>query len=515
MTIVSDVVVAGFGGSGAAAAITAADLGGEVLILEKQAEDSHLPSTAALAGGAMLVTDIAAATSYLDACAMGLTPHAVNHAWATKAADLGDWINALDPAHYRLGVAKPSAEHPHIEGAKAIVTASGLRVRADGAVEPGTGTDLFAALSSAVRSRPIGVRFGARAVSLRQSADGRVTGIDFEVGGNRQTAHARRGVILATGGYGFNDRLKEQFLPVRPTYFYGGRAGTGDGIVLAQAVGAALWHMNLMMGRGVGHFCTAEGCDVDVILLLSAHPGSTTEAGYVVTDGDGARFANEQTQAELGHAFYFSMLAFDPERARFARVPSYWFLDRRRIATGPLTMTGYGSAGRLGYRWSHDNQAEIDAGWIASGLTVEAAAAAAGVADPARAAQSVREYNRACSRGSDPFGRPVETLVPLDQPPYYCVPLWPGGTSTIGGPRRNELGQIEHALGPAISGLYGAGENGSNMGPLYPGQAAYYSDVLCSGRIAGEAVMTGAEHVDVPDADPDEQAPPRPFGDHR
>jgi succinate dehydrogenase/fumarate reductase flavoprotein subunit len=495
MTIVSDVVVAGFGGSGAAAAITAADLGGEVLILEKQAEDSHLPSTAALAGGAMLVTDVAAATGYLDACAMGLTSHAVNHAWATKAADLGDWINALDPAHYRLGVAKPSAEHPDIEGASAIVTANGLRVRADGAVEPGTGTDLFAALSSAVRSRPIGVRFGARAVSLRRSAEGRVTGIDFEVGGNRQTAHARRGVILATGGYGFNDQLKEQFLPARPTYFYGGRASTGDGIVLAQAVGAALWHMNLLMGRGVGHFCTADGRDVDVILLLSAHPGGATEAGYVVTDGDGTRFA--------------------PERARFARVPSYWFLDRRRIAAGPLTMTGYGSAGRLGYRWSHDNQAEIDAGWIAAGPTVEAAAAAAGVADPARAAQSVREYNRACSRGADPFGRPVETLVPLDQPPYYCVPLWPGGISTIGGPRRNERGQIEHALGPAIPGLYGAGENGSNMGPLYPGQAAYYSDVLCSGRIAGEAVMTGAEHVEIQNADPDEQASPRPFGDHR
>ena len=67
-----------------------------------------------------------------------------------------------------------------------------------------------------------------------------------------------------------------------------------------------------------------------------------------------------------------------------------------------------------------------------------------------------------------------------------------GGTNTTGGPRRNENGQIMHVFGHPIAGLYGCGENGSIIGARYPGLYAYYSEVLCSGRIAGRAAARNA-----------------------
>ncbi len=485
----ADVVVVGFGGSGAAAAITAADLGGRVVLLEKETPATHLPSSALFAGGAMFVTDVERGARYLDRCASGFTPYEVSHSWARKAFDLEGWINELDPGSYRLTEPTPSAEHPDIEGAEVIVSSNGLWRDADGTERPTAGAGLFAALNHAVRARPIDVRFGARAVRLVQSSTGRVTGVDYEHSGTVRRASARRGVVLATGGFEFNEEMKRQFLPVHPTHFYGSRSSTGDGIVLAQAVGASLWHMNLMMGRGVGHFEHADGSALNTILLLANARGAES-AGYVITDKYGARFANEDTQAELGHAFYFHMIAFDPARHEYPRVPSYWFFDERRRRGGPLTRVASATGRTDAYQWSADNRREIEQGWIARGATIAEAAAAAGLADPDGAQATVSAYNDACRAGADRFGRADATMVPLDEPPYYSVALWPGGTNTSGGPRRDHRGQIQHAAGHSIPGLYGAGGLGQNMGPLYPGRLGYYSDVLCSGRIAGESVMS-------------------------
>jgi len=486
----AEVVVVGFGGSGAAAAITAHDLGGEVVVLEAQPPESHWPQTKLLGGGGMFVADVERGAAYLTACADGFTPPSVCRAWAEKALDLFAWIEALDPEHYRLTDPAPSAEHPEFPGAETIVSSSGLRIDRDGGRSPVRGAHMFLALQAALERRGVPVRYGCRAKRLLQDAQGRVIGVEYEQAGKLRQVRAGRGVVLACGGFGSNEELKRQYLPAYPAFFYGNPEQPGDGVLMAQAVGAALWHMSLMMGRGVANFRLEDGRDLSVAVTLRPLDGPAGSVGYVITDQQGQRFANEAVQASMGHAFYMQMLAYGPHGER-PRVPSYWFFDERRRRAGPICLAGYGSLAARGYDWSEDNSREIAEGWIAHGTTPAEAAAAAGVADPQAAARSIANYNQLCAAGGqDAFGRPAETLVPLDQGPFYCVPLWPGGTNTAGGPRRDEGGRIIHAFGHPIPGLFGAGELGLGMGAFYPGLSGYYSEVLCSGRIAGEGVMS-------------------------
>src|SRR3546814_15740346 len=72
-------------------------------------------------------------------------------------------------------------------------------------------------------------------------------------------------------------------------------------------------------------------------------------------------------------------------------------------------------------------------GWIKEAESAEEAARLAGCLDPERAAATIDAYNAACASGEDEFGRPTSSLVPIDQPPYYCVPVYPGGATTNGG----------------------------------------------------------------------------------
>ena len=486
----ADVVVVGFGGAGSAAAITASDLGADVVVVEKQPESRHTPSTMMLGGGLMVVTDVTAGTRYLDLCSGGRVPFAVSRAWAEKAFDLADWAQStLDGV--RVGQLAPSAEHPGFAGSAAIASARLCGSR-DGQALSGVG--LFSALSAAVRRRGIAVRWNARGERLLGSRDGVEGLLARNSAGDLEEIRARYAVILCTGGFGASEWMKREFLPGGPCYFYGNPDSTGDGIVLAQAVGARLWHMNQMMGRGVGHFPLESGTAVDLLMLVSPLGGDpdAQRSGYVITDKHGERYADESGQASLGHGFYAHMLSYDPDRLCHPRIPSYWFFDERRRRSGPLTPLDSGAVGVGICTWSPDNLAEISRGWITTGGSIAEAAARAGIDDPLGASRTVAEYNRACTLGSDQFGRPPESLIPLDEPPYYCVPLWPGGTNTSGGPERDDLGRVIDVFGQPIAGLYSAGELGQAMGPAYPGGFAYYSEVLCSGRIAGESAVRSA-----------------------
>jgi predicted oxidoreductase len=141
------------------------------------------------------------------------------------------------------------------------------------------------------------------------------------------------------------------------------------------------------------------------------------------------------------------------------------------------------------YDWSADNRREVERGWIATGSTPAEAARAAGVADPDSAAYSIQAYNRACAQGRDPFGRRAETLVPIDAPPYACVPLYAGGSNTSGGPRRDARARVVDVFGGPIPGLFAAGELGQALGLRYPGDGGNLSDAFCFGQIAAETAL--------------------------
>jgi succinate dehydrogenase/fumarate reductase flavoprotein subunit len=69
------------------------------------------------------------------------------------------------------------------------------------------------------------------------------------------------------------------------------------------------------------------------------------------------------------------------------------------------------------------------------------------------------------------------------------VPLFPGGSNTSGGPRRNERAQVLDTEGRPIPGFYAAGELGQPIGLLYPADGSNLSEGVCFGRIAAEHAL--------------------------
>jgi succinate dehydrogenase/fumarate reductase flavoprotein subunit len=468
-----DLVVVGFGGAGAAAAITAHDAGAKVVVLEKQAADAHTPSTRMSGGLVMAVDDAAGGAAYLDACAGGMVPAEVTAAWAGAAVDVLGWLDRTAGLTFsRIN----TAEHPELPGAGAVgVYQPG---RAEFRLDPsaGAGDALFGAVAAAVADRGIEVRWSSPAARLVVS-DGRVVGVRTA----SSELRARHGVVLACGGYEFDEDLKRDNLRAYPVHFYGNPGNTGDGVRMAQAAGAGLWHMNQMIGRAIGHFPHGDGW---LNFLIDINP-----PGYLIVDRHGERYADETMQAQLLHGYYYEMLRYDYDRTEYSRIPSYWIFDERRRTAGPLTMTHLGACKVGLYDWSADNSAEIDSGWIARGATPAEAAAAAGLDAPDAVARTVAAYDAACAAGTDPLGRGAETLVPLDAPPYYCVPLYPGGSNTSGGPRRDAAGCVLDPFGDPVPGLYAAGELGQPVGMLYPADGANLSEAFCFGRIAATSAL--------------------------
>lgn len=496
-----DLVVIGFGAAGAAAALTAARAGASVALIEKQPAGAHYPSTRMSGGLMMTVADPVAAMSYLIACAGGMIPEEVLRAWAERAASLRPWLKGIGLDSVPLA----GGWHPHFAGHDALevvaipkrgleeieideeerLLATRMGTLPKGMLASGmfgNGRELFAALEAAVRGTPgIQVFHGHAADSLlRETRDAPVTGVEAVGEAGHVRFHARCGTVLSCGGYEFDERMKLDYLKAYPIHFYGCRANTGDGIRMAQEVGADLWHMNQMIGRAIAHF-ELDGEPMNFNIAIAPAP-------YVFTDKYGRRFTNEDLQAMSKEHFYCELLDYDVERMEYPRIPAFWFFDRRRMEAGHLVLREAGLVGVGLYDWSPDNRRELERGWIAEGDDVETAARKAGVADPAGAARTIAEYNEACRRGVDAFGRSAASLIPLE-PPFYCMPVYPGGASTCGGPRRDGRARILDVRGRPIPGLYGAGELGEAVGLLYPSGGANLSDGLCFGQIAAESAL--------------------------
>ena len=473
-------LVVGFGGAGIAAAVTARRMGASVLLVEKQPRGRHTPSTKMSGGLVMAVSDHAAATEYLDRCACGMVPRDVSAAWAGRALSLVDWLHELAPGLdlRRVG----GAAHDQFPGQEAVDVyqpgGSARRFDPNGKA----GVFLFGHLSGAIVSNGIEMLWETPARSLIRSEDGRsVIGVAT---GNGLRIRAHEGVVLCCGGFLQNEEMKRDFLGADPVCYYGNPGNTGDGVLMAQEIGAALWHMNGMAGLAAGSFTLENGSPLAV--MLSFDP-----PGYVVTDRYGKRFADESVQARLMDGFNRHLLHYDHARNLYPRIPGYWFFDENRRRAGRLTLATVGADALGLYRWSEDNHREIEQGWIACGDTIEEAASVAGVEDPQAARDTVENYNRLCREGlADPFGRPAGTMVPVDRAPFYCVRLYPGGSNTTGGPRRNRNAQILDVRGNPIPGLYAAGELGQASGRLGPADGANLSEAFCFGQIAAESALS-------------------------
>jgi succinate dehydrogenase/fumarate reductase flavoprotein subunit len=474
-----DVVVIGLGGAGAVSALSAAEAGAQVVVVEKEA---HGGGNTQEAGGSLrLIADAAVAVDHFAALARGQTPREVIEAFVEGCNPAIEWLqdslrlrttDAGGPWH---GWVYPFVAHNPFPGVPGV-DGLGDRVRIEQTVPGHGGAALWEGIVKAVRDRGIEVRYRTAARELIRDASGRVTGVLADHGGDRMELRATKGVVLACGGFSWDRRLQQEFLGVElPAFGFPGR-NNGDGVRMAQAVGAQLWHMTAV--------ATVLGYQIQE--FPSAFRHHVYNESFIYVDQNGQRFVNE-----LGldnHSLPWAFRVMDPTLPGYPRMPGYFIFDESARLAGPIVKDALGHH-RREWEWSKDNAREVKRGWIAEAEDAGELADQLGL-PPAQLRTTVERYNEHARSGIDSdCGRAAEKMTVL-KPPFYGIALWPCLLNTQGGPRRGPRCEVIDYRDRSIPGLFAAGELGSIWTDLYPG-GGNLIEAIVSGRIAGRAAAVG------------------------
>ncbi len=468
----ADVVVIGYGGAGAAAAITAHDTGAEVLVLESTAHGGG--NTLVSFGGFMHPEDSVQALRYLTALfdySRSERDDRLLSIFVEESTKTMGWLKSLqqDVSFQTYG----GASYPQLAGASAIrkYVVSGKSKGATAFAQ-----NLWHLLSHAVEhERNIPVLPLAPAQRLVTGSTGEVVGVIAQSRGQQISIQARQGVILTTGGYEFDQSTLLNSIKGNPVYALGHPGNRGDGIRMAQKAGAALWHMN-----GVSCAFGIKVPEFESALLIAA--GAT---GQILVDRSGKRFVNEG--AIERHACLLAVDPFDSQSLSYPRIPCYLIFDEVTRKRGPVSRTtGLGAAG-VQHAWSRDNSVEIENGWILRDETLAGLARKLGI-EATALQETVDLWNESVCIGKDElYGRELpEDLLSetIETGPFHALELYPCLLNTQGGPKRNEKAEVTDPFGVPIPGLYSAGELGSMWGLIYQG-GGNIAECLAFGRIAG------------------------------
>ncbi|MDP2644947.1 MAG: FAD-dependent oxidoreductase [Desulfobacterales bacterium] len=501
--LTTDVIVVGAGYAGTRAAIAAHDAGAKVLILEKL---SHPGGISVMSAGAVLfVTDRSAATEYFRHLSGGRVSETMIAAFAKGLADnLADMqqLARVDGASFII------QERPGIYPFPGRECLGGMRVtHVPGFKEfswyPSAsgynGAKLMAMLLDNLKDRQISIQCDTAVQKLVVNSHKLIVGVEAQHNGNQLNIQARKGVVLACGGFEFDEWAKSQFLETKPFYSMGSLASTGDGLRMAQDLGARLWHM--------WHTHNSYGFKYDDFQLAFRHSiggprsssgvdGKVSVMPWIVVDTFGHRFMNEFPPAPQDTSGR-PLAHFDPDLPGHPRIPCYLIFDdegrRKRPVGAPLGFPEQFPGGKR-YKWSHDNSKEIEKGWVVRSDSIRELAAVikqqsnnSARMDSEILAQTVDQWNAAVDKGEDAaFQRYPDTMMPIKTPPFYCMEAWPIITNTQGGPEHNADRQVIDVWGHPIARLYTAGELGSFFGHIYE-LSGNIGECFSSGRIAGKA----------------------------
>ncbi|HWL78005.1 FAD-dependent oxidoreductase [Microbacterium sp.] len=347
--------------------------------------------------------------------------------------------------------------------------------------ERGSGQALVGRLLRANLRAGTQLRLSHRATRLL-TEDGRVIGVEFATPDGTARAYARRGVVLATGGFEWNEELKRAFLRGPLTHPVSIPSNEGDGLIMAMRVGAALQNMREAWWSPVA--VLPEGINRMNRMMINA---DRTRPRSIMVNRMGRRFTNEAASYNaVGGAFHQEdVTAFD-----YANLPCWLVFDEEYFRR-------FGSIGRqLGAE---------EPRWLIRADTLDDLAEKLGVpADELN--RTVARWNENVARGVDPDfhrgesahdlwwgdpyakGRIEGTLGPIDTAPYYALPLTIGALGTKGGPKVDTEARVIDLDGEPIPGLYAAGNVSSPTGMAYAGAGGTLGPAMTFGYIAGRGV---------------------------
>ena len=476
-----DVVVAGYGYAGAVSAIYADADGARTVILEKT---PHFGGNSILSGGSVVVADKAdRALEYLRRTCLDATDDDVLQVFARGLVDLRTMLAHLaGELGFLVAENRRGGTYP-FPGAETIAAINISRNEsykgfpwAKGTKAGGT---LFWVVAEHVKRRPIDVHFETPVRELITNGEGVALGVLAEMDGHEVTVRARRAVVLCTGGFEHNTRLQSHFLQIRNTISMSPLGNTGDGILMAQKAGAALWHMWLIHG---GYGFRIPELPVAVRHTFPGFRISDRKMPWIAVDRFGRRFMNEYPPAPQDTPIR-AMEYYDADIQDYPRIPSHLIFDEEGRKLGPIGQPKINDD-RFTFEWSEDNLREVATGILQRFASIRELAQHLNI-ETEILQETIGRWNEQCRSARDrDFRRPPGTMVSIDRPPFYTIPIFPIITNTQGGPVHNAKQQVVDPYGKPIPRLYAAGEMGSIFGHLYM-LAGNNAECFIGGKIAG------------------------------
>ena len=485
----ADVVVIGAGGAGMTAAMTAADAGQKVVILESQA---MVGGNSARATGGMNAaktvyqdenefdqaagvekTLATAAEKYADNETITALAKTVSEQWAAYQANPTGYFDSvelmeLDTMVGGKGINDPELVKTLCEGTADAIDwldengitlhnvssfggASVKRIHRPVNAEGKTvsvGSYMIPLLQENCEKAGVKMMLDTTATEILTDANGAAVGVKATGASGETVTVNAKAVVLATGGFGANLDMVVKYKPELKGFMTTNAPGIqGQGIEMAQAIGAAT-------------------VDMDQIQI---HPTVEANTAALITEGlrgDGAILINEEGQRFIDEVGTRDVVS----AAEIAQTGSYsWLVVDQAMADASSVIQGY-----------------IKKGYTVTGATYEELGKAMGV-DAAAFAETMEKWNGYVEAKNDPdFGR-TSFANPLNTAPYYAVKVTAGVHHTMGGLKINANTEVLNEKGEVIPGLFAAGEvTGGVHGANRLGGNAV-ADFTVFGRIAGAA----------------------------
>jgi succinate dehydrogenase/fumarate reductase flavoprotein subunit len=318
---------------------------------------------------------------------------------------------------------------------------------------------------------------------VRDDADA-IAGVTIAHGANQTMVRAKRGVVLATGGFPHAPKMRARHLPsTAGELSVACPSDTGDGIELAEAVGAASWFRNgdNAYWTPVSRFRRRNGEEA----LFPHTVTDRAKPGVIAVNRSGRRFTNE---AVSYHEFVRAMFRAHNE---CPSIPCHLICDRRFIwkyglgSIKPLTLS---------------LRRHVSSGYLTAASTVGALAGELGL-DADNLELTVARFNTAARAGvDDEFGRgsnayqrflgdpdhkPNPCVAPIEQPPFYAITIYPGDLGTAGGLVTDEHARVLDQAKRPIRRLYACGNDMSSiMNGDYPRPGITLGPALTFGYLA-------------------------------
>jgi succinate dehydrogenase/fumarate reductase flavoprotein subunit len=476
----ADVVVVGYGYAGAVAAIEAREAGADVLLIEKMSDPGGISITSG--GNVRTVADVEAGFEYLRATNAGTTPDSVLRAMAAGMKQIPDYFEKLCKVNGATVDRRQADGNYPFPGTKtwgyvSIKSVPGLDaeksypyISSYVPIHRAAGVRLFKVIEDNIATRGVRVRLATSARRLIQGYDREILGVHAENEDKHINIKARRAVVLACGGFEADPSMQEQFWQEKPVLNAAFMGNTGDGIRMAQDVGAALWHMWHYHGvYGFKHPDPDYPFGIRPKRLPDWAPGEAARADvkvpWIIVDQRGRRYMNEY-QPYTQDTSWRGMQQFDCCSMRYLRIPSFLIMDETGRGAYPIVSPTFNDR-RFKFDWSETALRDLENRILRRADSI-AELAALTETDEKLLAHTIAEWNDACDRQEDPvYGRPPTSMVKIAEPPFYVAEVWPICSNTHGGPVHDDAQRVINCFGEPISRLFVAGELGGVFGHLY------------------------------------------------